>query len=198
MAGSILHFLEALLREGPLQIGQVFVSTEFSLRNFEDAGREGLKSFFNSADAVEIAKYDDTGKYRPLKTAPNLRHGWILQLETTQEVLIALDYLYPAAIGTALAVRQEQVVPINLRETLTRQSGMYAVVKRLTDDQANDLIKKTCHEGCLRKILWLISEERPAPLVEGNSPAFPIYCVEACNLLVAAGRPVAKANPPVS
>ena len=31
---------------------------------------------------MAIARFDDSGAYRPLKTAPNLRHGWRLELAT--------------------------------------------------------------------------------------------------------------------
>ena len=53
-------------------------------------------------DAIEIAKHDDAGNYRPLKTAPNLRHGWRLELETLEDLRRALDYFYP---GQARGVR---------------------------------------------------------------------------------------------
>ncbi len=39
----------------------------------------GLEIFRNPEDAIEIARYDDDGNYRPLKTAPNLRHGWRME-----------------------------------------------------------------------------------------------------------------------
>ena len=42
--------------------------------------------FRNAGDAIEIARYDDAGNYRPLKTAPNLRHGWRMELGTMEEL----------------------------------------------------------------------------------------------------------------
>jgi hypothetical protein len=38
-------------------------------------------------------------KYWPLKTAPNLRYGWQLQLRSLDETTLALIF-YPAALGT--------------------------------------------------------------------------------------------------
>lgn len=195
MAGDILRYLQDQLAAGPLQLGQVLVTPDFSLRHRDDEGAAVSMSLTSPADAIEIARYDDAGKYRPLKTAPNLRHGWELRLKSAEEVLVALDYLYPAAVGTALRVKRGEIVPVPFRTTLARQSGMYAVVKKLTDQQACDLIQTTCHAGCLRQILWSISTEQ-APMAGPSRPAGeqPIYCVEACNLLVAVGRPIAKGN----
>lgn len=197
MAGDILQFLERRLASGPFQLGQILASPDFTLRHADDESTE-LALFTSPFDAIEIARYDDAGKYRPLKTAPNLRHGWLLRLAGSAELLQALDFLYPAAIGSALAVEQGRGVSVNFRTTLARQSGMYAVVKRLTDPQADDLIKSTCHAGCVRHILWSISDQHPAPLQPPRPGDFPIYCLEACNLLVAAGRPIAEGNSPVA
>jgi hypothetical protein len=43
-----------------------------------------------------------------------------------------------------------------LRETLDRQSGMYRVAAKVSDQQINDLVADFCHSdsGCLRTILW--------------------------------------------
>ena len=52
-------------------------------------------------DAVELAKFSDDGKYRPLKTAPNLRHGWRLELADLAALQQALDFFYPGPAGGA-------------------------------------------------------------------------------------------------
>jgi hypothetical protein len=51
----------------------------------DDEVRNDLQRFKNADDAIEIAKHDDAGNYRPLKTAPSLRHGWRLELETLEK-----------------------------------------------------------------------------------------------------------------
>lgn len=194
MAGEILSFLERHLSRGAFSLGQIRVSPDFTLRHVDDES-EGLAIFRSPFDAIEIAKYDDDGKYRPLKTAPNLRHGWLLRLAHSAEVLQALDFLYPAAIGTSLAMEQGRGQAVDFRTTLGRQSGMYAVVKKLTDSQCEELIQSTCYAGCIRRILWDISAQKALSPREFESGDLPVYCLEACNLLVAVGRPIAKANP---
>src|SRR5437870_5345560 len=58
-----------------------------------------LKIFRKAEDAIEIARDDDAGEYRPLKTAPNLRHGWRLEIVDLSELRRALDYFYPGRIA---------------------------------------------------------------------------------------------------
>jgi sirohydrochlorin cobaltochelatase len=200
MPSEVRKFLGSFLSNGPCLIGQVRILPDYSLSHVEDAGKAGLETFTNPHDALEIARYDDAGKYRPLKTAPNLRHGWRLALKDLHETLLALDFLYPAALGTAMASARSELQPVDLSETLARQTGMYAVVKKITDEQAESVVASTCNrkDGCLRHILWSISPGHPTslsrrgPEVEGSENEIPLLCAEACNLLVAAGRKVVK------
>ena len=200
MPGEVRKFLGSFLSSGPCLIGQVRILPDYSLSHVEDAGKAELETFTNPHDAIEIARYDDAGKYRPLKTAPNLRHGWRLNLKNLHEASLALDFLYPAALGTAVAYARSELQPVDLRETLARQTGMYAVVKKITDEQAESVVARTCNhkDGCLRHILWSISPGNPTSLsrrgseVQHSENEIPILCAEACNLLVAAGRKIVK------
>jgi 4Fe-4S iron-sulfur cluster binding domain len=78
---------------------------------------------------------------------------------------------------------------------------MYAVTKRISDEQAESAVARTCNhsDGCLRHILWSISPGHPTRLSRRESEIqcvaneIPILCAEACNLLVAAARRVVKA-----
>ena len=54
-------------------------------------------------DAEELAKFDDQGNYRPLKTAPNLRHNWRLELADLDAVQRALDLFYPGRLAALTA-----------------------------------------------------------------------------------------------
>ncbi len=192
---TILTFLAELLGEGTIRIGQVLVRADFSLCHSDDAGRADLEIFSNPEDAVEIAKYDDRRVYRPLKTAPNLRHGWVMRLASLAEVRAALDLIYPAALGTLLALRQERLPVIPLRETLARQTGMYAVTKKITDSQAEAVMGRLCGPGCIRRILWPISAGQPRAETFSNAEAgYPILCAEVCNLFVAACRQEVKGS----
>lgn len=191
------------LAQGGRRIGQVLVfrtPAGWELRHVDDAGRTDLQESTRWQDARTLANLDDAGAYRALKTAPNLRHGWTLQVPGVDEVRRALDYFYPAMLGVWLARQHGEIAPVHLRETLGRQTGMYRVTQKLTDAQAQELISRTCHpDACLKTILWQISPEQPVvslpPEKFAMGPAdqsWPMLCQEACNLLVAGARKVVK------
>src|SRR5204862_3792773 len=128
----------------------------FVLSHRADKTLDELKTSRNAEDAIEIAKYDDAGNYRPLKTAPNLRHGWRLELDTLEQLRRALDYFYPGRLAVFAASKSGKLQTTPLRETLDRQSGMYRVAAKISDSQIDDLVADFCRSngGCLRTILW--------------------------------------------
>ena len=144
----------------PFCFGQILVQKKegagFVLLHRDDESLDQLQTHENVEDAVEIAKYDDAGNYRPLKTAPNLRHGWRLKLATHEELRRSLDYFYPGRLAVLAASQSAYLKTTPLRETLDRQSGMYRVAAKVSDQQINDLVADFCRSdsGCLRTILW--------------------------------------------
>jgi sirohydrochlorin cobaltochelatase len=202
----------------PFYFGQILVQKTndgFVLSHRDDEARDDLETCRNAEDAVEIAKYDDAGSYRPLKTAPNLRHGWRLISKTIKELKGALDYFYPGRLAVLIAWKGGQLRTTSLRKTLERQSGMYRVAAKISDKQIGDLVSDFCRSdsGCLRTILWkrdrsgaIASTKLPkekfdpardqaeVPSGSGSASAMPatvpLLCQEACNLLVAECRKV--------
>ena len=174
----------------------------------EDEDADGLKISRKPDDAVEIARYDDAGKYRPLKTAPNLRHGWRLELVDLGELRRALDHFYPGRLAMLSAWMENRLSPTPLRETLDRQSGMYRVAAKISDEQIDDVVGNFCKSdgGCLRTILWKRDTKGAVPSTKLAPEKFdsihdqtgrgenmiPLLCQEACNLLVAECRKVVK------
>jgi sirohydrochlorin cobaltochelatase len=144
----------------PFSFGQILVQkaddNAFVLLHRDEASRDQLKTYRDAEDAVEIAKYDDAGNYRPLKTAPNLRHGWRLELAMLEELRRALDYFYPSRLALFAAWKSGCLKTTALRDTLDRQSGMYRVAAKISDPQINDLVADFCRSDgrCLRTILW--------------------------------------------
>ncbi len=209
----IIDVFEQRLRAGSLTVAEVVARSAreggFDLRHRGDIGiPTGELTVFQSAEkAREIARFDANGAYRPLKAAPTLMRGWCLRLDSPREALLALDYFYPGAFASWIRFCEGQVTPVPLRETAGRQSGMYRITQKVSDDQANELVGRFCNSsaGCLRTILWTIETGRPIRSLPGSkfNPAsdqagertdvIPFLCVEACNLLVAELRKVVKA-----
>jgi len=203
MMGEIVTELKERLAQGPLRIGQIVCRSDFSIRHDSDTDETQGPIFMNPYQASEIAKYDDEGNFRPLKTAPNLRRGWRLELGTLEEMRMAIDFFYPLALSAILAFRRKSLPVSSLRDVLARQTGMYAVTKKVTDEEADTIVRKLCNSesGCLRHVLWRISSDRPSSLSEDgrdirtDTSEVPLLCPEACCLIVAETRTVVKARP---
>ena len=159
MTNPVERSLESALTP-PFGFGELFVRKAttggFVVSHRDDESLDQLQTRQNAQDALEIAKYDDAGNYRPLKTAPNLRHGWRLELATLEELRRSLDYFYPGRLAVFAAWQNAYLKMTPLRETLDRQSGMYRVAAKVSDQQINDLVAGFCRSdtGCLRTILW--------------------------------------------
>ena len=212
------RLFEALRTEKASRIGQLEISASddgFVVYHRDDAGRNNLTDHANH-DAFEIAKFDDAGNYRALKTAPNLRHDWKIFVNNAAELEQAIDAIYPGRLAVLRALESGELVTTSLRETLSRQSGMYRVAAKISDQQIDDLVGNFCRSdgGCLRTILWKRDDKGTVPSTklppEKFDPAhdqmgkgekcIPLLCQEACNLLVAACREKVKGEgvaPPV-
>jgi sirohydrochlorin cobaltochelatase len=201
------------LAELPCRVAEIFVDHaaggKIALCHRDDAQREDLTTRDTAEAAIELARYDDAGNYRPLKTAPNLRHGWRLLLGDLAAARAALDFFYPARAAAYEAWRHRRLAPTAFRDTLARQTGMYRAAAKISDEQANNLIAHFCRSdgGCLRTILWKRDANGACPSdllppekfdsthdqTGRGEHALPLQCQEICNLLVAAAREVVKA-----
>lgn len=192
--------------------GQLSIAEEkegaFSLTHREDAARNDLAVSAHAEAAAEIARFDDSGKYRPLKTAPNLRRGWKLVVTGLAELRLALDFFYPGRLAAFFAWEDGTLETTALRQTLARQTGMYRSTATIRDEEAGALVGRFCRSDgrCLRTILWprdgngtIASTQLPPEKFDPTfdqtgcgRPVIPLLCQEACNLVVAEARKVVK------
>jgi sirohydrochlorin cobaltochelatase len=205
--------LQRILAIGDLNLGEInarrITDTFFIVRHRQNTGPEEdhpLRVYTEPAAARDLARFDREGRFRPLKGAPTLPAGWELRLDSIDSLKLAIDYFYPGALANWFAWEDRRINPVDLRTTLNRQTGMYRVTQKLTNNQADELAGRFCRSdgGCLRTILWTIEGKRP----NGNlpetkfaipddqlgkhDPAIPFICVEACNLFVAEARETVK------
>ncbi len=198
-------------------IGQIRVRSlagghELRHRHDADCPPETLAAHHDPEDAAALALYDDAGAYRPLKTAPNLRRGWRLAVADARALRLALGLFYPARMRAFERFQAGDLPVTPLRDTLNRQTGMYRVTGKITDEQADALVGRFCRSdgGCLRTILWRRDAAGTLPSTRLPPPKFdpavdqdgggraegegfvPLLCQEACNLLVAEARAVVK------
>jgi len=206
--------LEDWLAKGLRCFGQIAIECRddgtFALTHRDDAKRDDLTVYETPDAALELARFDDAGIYRPLKTAPTLRHGWKLILNNLSALRAALDLFYPGRLAAMFAFEGGELRTTPFRETLARQSGMYRVAAQINDEQADNLIGDFCRSdgGCLRTILWRRDRDGTTASTKFapqkfdpthdqtgmGAPVIPLLCQEPCNLLVAEARRVVQEN----
>ena len=202
LAGAMQTWLAA----GGCRLGEVLISQSsgsFSIRHHLDAAEESLTRHHGPESARDLARYDAEGNFRPLKSAPTLIRGWEIVLPNVEFLLLALDFLYPAAVANWLHRENGTLKVPTLRETLERQTGIYRVTALLRDDEASQLVSDTCNHKCLRRVLWPLRAGEAWPLLPAekqlapDSPPsagqeIPLLCTDACPLLVGGARSVVK------
>ncbi len=162
----------------------------FELRHADDAGVEAgnLKLHEDPREARGISKLTASGEYRPLKTSPNLRRGWLLRLDDERELSTAMSYLYPAAVVHWHLHREGRLETTNFRETAARQSGIYERIRYLSDEGVENAARACCEDAvCLKKTLWDVDGKTPLEMDRGGGE---IPCPEPCSVFVSFARRV--------
>jgi sirohydrochlorin cobaltochelatase len=207
---AVAQLLAELLGAGKHFMGEVAITASpegYELCHWEDLGKGSCEERLPQ-DAAEIARFDDAGAYRPLKTAPNLRHGWKIVAPDLPSVALALELLYPGRLAAFTSWRAGTLQVTAMRATLERQTGMYRVAARITDEQIDGVVASFCRSngGCLRTILWRRDGSGAAPAslpptkfdpqydqTGRGAATIPLLCQEICPVVLAASRAAAKA-----
>ena len=114
-------------------------------------------------------------------------------------VRLALDLFYPGRVGARRLFLAGKLKTTPLRETLGRQTGMYRVTGKITDEQVDALVGglwKRDVAGTLPSTGLPPEKFDPGwDQVSGEAAeesGVPLLCQEACHLLVAEARAVVK------
>jgi hypothetical protein len=160
----------------------------YALRHADDARVIDLQKSDDPRHAREIARLTANGAYRPLKSSPNLRRGWELNVADARSLGTAMDYLYPAGVVHWHLLREGTLSLTSFRQNAARQSGIYQRTKRLTDRGVQDAARACCEdEVCLKKTLWDVDENTPLDMERGEGE---IPCPEPCSIFVSFARRV--------
>jgi len=161
---------------------------EYGLRHEDDLDADPgeLEAYADPLCAREIAKLDDDGRYRPLKTAPTLQTGWRFDALDATDLLRAVDFLYPATIENWHLERRGELDVTHWRASAERQTGIYETVSGLPDEAVAWAAETCCVDSqCLKRRRWDLDDDE-ALGVERGSGEFP--CREPCSLFIAAAR----------
>ena len=180
-------------------------SRTYELRHEADRNTDpaALDTYTDSDAAQELARFDDEGEYRPLKSAPTLVRGWRLTGLDSRGLTRAISSFYPASVPNWYREREGYLDVTHYAETAARQTGMYDPVDELSGRALDRAVRACCTDDvCLKRRVWEAGEdgdagdagdavgntdgsgrEIDAPPGDG---AFP--CREPCSLFVAAAR----------
>lgn len=154
------------------------------------ANPEALTRYDDPLEARQLVKADDDGRYRPLKAAPTLPHGWQFAELSPDEAYETVETIYPATVANWYREREGELDVTHWRETVDRQSGIYGVVKTWDRgegyDHVNWVAEACCDDSqCLKRREWEYDAETDLD-VDGGDGEFP--CREPCSVVIAAAR----------
>jgi hypothetical protein len=174
------------LRREPV-FGQVLVrelAAGWEIRSVVDREATELKTL----SALELRAWVQTtatGAFRPLKSAPNLRPGWRVEVPDAVGMVEVLDSVYPGAVADWAAWRTGRAVAIGFRSFVERQTGMYRVAAMLAEEPAARVARACCAASfCLKRRLWTV----PGLEEDAVSAKSVIPCLEPCALLLEFAR----------
>ena len=154
--------------------GQILIQPSqsgFTIRHVADRSvpAEQLKRI-GLSDARKLAMFTEAGQFRPLRAAPDLPGVGSLIARIGRPLARFAGILSRLSCG--LVCGPKRFAPTDYREFTARQSGMYRITQLLTDEQAANVTRATCHPRfCLKQRLWTV------PGLElihpGQSPKFP-------------------------
>lgn len=165
-------------------------SREYHLRHRadQDQPRDALEQLEDSSAVRELVRFDERGRYRPLKSAPTLRNGWVVAALDPADLVRAVELFYPVSVHNWYRERRGNLDVTHWRAAAARQSGIYEVVSTLPDEAVPWLASACCvDEACLKRRAWDLDGDTPLDVPRGDG-AFP--CREPCSLAIAVAREV--------
>ena len=169
------------------QFAEVFlrrVGEDFRLTHFRDRDASPLRKVARE-NLRDLGQFTAGGKFRPLRSAPNLQHGWEFTAHNASELLFALETLYPGSIADWFAVRHGVPPVTHYRDFTARQTGMYRVTTLLSDEQVTHIARAGCHPRfCLKQRLWTVKGLEPDSVQDKSA----IPCLEPCAVLLEFAR----------
>lgn len=146
-----------------------------------------LEAYHEPRSALAIARTTDDGSYRPMRTAFDLRRGWVFPALDQNDLWIALSFLYPAAVIHWHRFSVGGVDVLTFERWAARQTAMYSTLRDLEPADVDEVVRSLCGT-CLRTRLWR-SESAAADFGTAADPtALCVPCREPCALFATRAR----------
>ena len=147
------------------------------VRHIQDQDAEGLlRSVANLDELEELVRWDEQGKYRPLRSEGNLVSGWSYGAKSLGEFREAIEVIYPGMWGNAEAWGDGGLKFPTWEEALAKQTERVRGKVAKAGDLPRRVIEENCKKRCLKTVLWAGEK----PLIETGSA--PLLCTGPCGM----------------
>ncbi|MFC7096592.1 DR2241 family protein [Halobaculum marinum] len=160
----------------------------YDVRHVDDAEHAvaDLTAHDDPLDAREVAKHDDDGMYRPLKSATNAPTGWVFPDLDWRDAVETVELFLPATVANWYREQRGELDVDHWADTMERQTGIYGVVEELPREAVEWVAEAACDDSqCTKRREWQYSADDELA-ADGGAGVYP--CREPCSLVVAAGR----------
>jgi sirohydrochlorin cobaltochelatase len=185
-------------REGELSLGELLIKAQgstFSVRHGSDRQliEDHLRELKENEEIYSMTETTARGDYRPLRSAVNLQRGWIIKGLKEEGLYRTVDLILPGALAARRLFQEGKLQVKSFQEVAARQSGIYSIVRELTDEQIREVATECCSEGCCsRTPLWSSNLETSDPIIFKKLTSSSIPCPEACSFVIAQAQRHAK------
>jgi len=184
--------------ESSFEVAQVRIAVrpngQYELRSKIDfeKSKEDLQNL-ELSDLRDWINTTESNQFSPLKSAPNLKPGWVFLAKDPLELAEALEIIYPGYVSDYYKFStQGDSVAQDYPDYTSRQTGMYRSTSALDSEDIADMVHGCCDaKFCLKSRQWQwanggFKDEMGSP---SNIP-----CLEPCAVLLELARIQAKSK----
>ena len=157
----------------------------------QDVPVANLKKLKHLKEADELGRTTVEGNYRPLRSAPTLRRGWIFRNLSGESLIRMIDCLLPGAVIHRAMWCDSTLRIRSFEEAAARQTGIYASVRSLSATRVRSVADRCCgKKGCVKHPLWSVGKSDATPVIvkPGHRESLAIPCPEPCSWMIEATR----------
>ena len=159
------------------QVCWIKKETSWVVRHIQDQDAEGLlRSVANLDELEELVRWDEQGKYRPLRSEGNLGSGWSYCAQSLGEFREAMEVIYPGMWGNAEAWGDGGLKFPTWEEALAKQTERVRGKVAKAGDLPQRVVAENCQKRCLKAVLWAGVQ----PIIEPGSA--PLLCTGPCGM----------------
>ena len=149
----------------------------WEVRHIQDQDAVGqLRSVGTLDELEEVVRWDERGKYRPLRSEGNLVSGWQYDAKSVTEFREVMEVIYPGMWGNAEAWKNGKLKFQTWDDALTKQTERVRNKVAKTGDMPRRVIEENCKKRCLKAVLWAGVQ----PIIEPGSA--PLLCTGPCGM----------------